>query len=404
MTLELLIDAGIGEIRVALMDGDRPVELALYRESSGPFPGEELAGRVTKIMAETDAAFIDIAGATALLPYRRARKIPTASGKPPRSIADCVTEGEAVTVRIHREADPQDHKAAICNLLARGGADSAEPDFTGRILALALRRAERLGVGQITIEGAEAFRAAKRLAKNTSVEHWPGAGSLFEDRGVEEAIEEAMMVRIPLPSRGSIRIDETAALTAIDVDTAAAHGPHHGTGNAELVRLQTNLEAAEKIAWALRFLGIGGLIVIDSIDMKRKKDRTALIDALDQALSADPTPTEHTGVSRFGLVELSRAKTGPSIRQKLLGGTTQRYHREQSAEAAALALLRLAGRAGKAPGPGDLILSAPQNVISWLEARSTLTETLARRTRRRVVTKPSQREIGAHLATGEKSS
>ncbi len=89
--------------------------------------------------------------------------------------------------------------------------------------------------------------------------------------------------------------------------------------DAARTRLQTNLEAAAKIAWALRFLDIGGLVVIDFISMNTKDDRSAVLESLDAALAGDPAGTERSGFSRFGLVELARQKRGPSIVQRLGG-------------------------------------------------------------------------------------
>ena len=186
---------------------------------------------------------------------------------------------------------------------------------------------------------------------------------------MDDAIDRALADRIPLPGGGWIAIDETRALTAIDVDA--------GSGAA----LTANLEAADEIARQLRFQDIGGLIVIDFIDMKGKAARQRLTKRLDGALADDPRGVRRSGPSPFGLVELNRPRVGPSLRQRLLN----RPPPHPSAETAALALLRRAEREARADRrPGAVVLVADPATADLLDGRPGWTDALAARTGRRV--------------------
>ena len=136
---------------------------------------------------------------------------------------------------------------------------------------------------------------------------------LFEAYGVEERIEAVLSGIIPLPSGGNLKIDETEAMTVIDVNSGAGRG---GT-SAEGLYLTTNLEAAKAIAAELRFQNISGLITVDFIDMHTKVDQEKVLAALDQHLAYDPLPVDRTGLNRFGLLSLRRKHRGANLKEAL---------------------------------------------------------------------------------------
>jgi ribonuclease G len=127
-------------------------------------------------------------------------------------------------------------------------------------------------------------------------------GSLFDEYGLQSDVDTAVLRTVPLPSGGHITIDKTEALTAIDVNT----GSYVGRKNLEDTVLRTNLEAADEAVRQLRLRDIGGIIVIDFIDMEDPRNRQEVLARLSRALDRDRTKTRVSDMSRLGLVELTR--------------------------------------------------------------------------------------------------
>ncbi len=321
---QIIVSARSGTPRLALLEDGQPVALRLFPESARPFAGERLAARVTRIAKEINAAFLISDAGELLLPFEKAKAKKGPGGKRPRNISDCVHEGERVTLRVIREADPADGKLAVARLSDNSDAAGDGPDSGLASLIAHMAGAHNAAV---TIDERTLYLAVKRLAGaggsageiSLWVEQGPSGGrDIFEEFAIQEAIDEATTGALPLASGGSIRIEPTRTLTAIDVDTGGG-----GKGrDAARTRLNTNIEAAGKIAWALRFLDIGGLVVIDFVSMQTKADRNTVLEALDAALASDPAVPERSGFSRFGLVELARRKRGPSILQRLAAPDT----------------------------------------------------------------------------------
>jgi ribonuclease E len=136
----------------------------------------------------------------------------------------------------------------------------------------------------------------------TKVSHYEEEMSIFERFHVEDQLRKALERKVWLPSGGHVVIDRTEALTVIDVNT----GRFVGHSNLEETVLQNNLEAAEEIAHQLRLRDIGGIIVIDFIDMEISKNRDAVLRRLREALARDKTRTQVFEVSNLGLVEMTR--------------------------------------------------------------------------------------------------
>jgi ribonuclease E len=132
---------------------------------------------------------------------------------------------------------------------------------------------------------------------------------LFERHHVHEQLHKALDRKVWLPSGGSIVIERTEALTVIDVNT----GRNVGSSSLEETVFQNNLEAAEEIARQLRLRDIGGIIVIDFIDMERKANRDAVMAAFREALARDKTRTEVLEISELGLVQMTRKRVSESL-------------------------------------------------------------------------------------------
>ncbi len=132
---------------------------------------------------------------------------------------------------------------------------------------------------------------------------------LFERYFVHEQLHRALDRKVFLPSGGSLIIERTEALTVVDVNT----GKNVGTTNLEETVFRNNLEAAEEVARQLRLRDIGGIIVIDFIDMEPRANREAVASALRQALSRDKTRTQVFDISELGLVEMTRKRVNEGL-------------------------------------------------------------------------------------------
>lgn len=133
--------------------------------------------------------------------------------------------------------------------------------------------------------------------------------SLFDNYSVNEQLQKSLDKRVWLPSGGELVIERTEALTVVDVNTAK----NTGTYNLEDTALNTNLEAAVEIVRQLRLRDIGGIIVIDFIDLRDKKSKVDLMKELRGALSQDPTKTQVDEISNFGIVQLTRKRIGEDL-------------------------------------------------------------------------------------------
>ncbi|HDZ90901.1 MAG: Rne/Rng family ribonuclease [Deltaproteobacteria bacterium] len=149
-----------------------------------------------------------------------------------------------------------------------------------------------------------------------SVELYEGPDPIFDTFGIEIEISRALGNKIWLKSGGYIVIELTEALTAIDVNT----GSYVGKRNLEETILKTNIEAVKEIAYQLRLRNIGGLIVIDFIDMEKPSNRERVFMALKEALRRDKAKTNVLQMSDLGLIEMTRKRTRPSL-NRLLGNS-----------------------------------------------------------------------------------
>ncbi len=151
-------------------------------------------------------------------------------------------------------------------------------------------------------------------ARVKDVHLYEGEEPLFDEFGVEAEIARALSRKVALPSGGYLIIDQAEALTAIDVNTGRFTGK--GKSVTETI-FQTNLEAANEIAVQLRFRNIGGLIVLDFIDMEKSGHRDKVYKALLRELKKDPAKTTAVRISELGLVEMTRKRTRESLGRML---------------------------------------------------------------------------------------
>lgn len=145
------------------------------------------------------------------------------------------------------------------------------------------------------------------------IKHYGGNRPIFDMANVDEEISGALARRVDLKSGGYLIIDQTEALTTVDVNT----GGYVGGRNFDDTIFKTNLEAAVAIARQLRLRNLGGIIVLDFIDMEDESHKQAVLDELNKALSLDRTRTTVSGFSSLGLVEMTRKRTRDSLAHQL---------------------------------------------------------------------------------------
>ena len=201
------------------------------------------------------------------------------------------------------------------------------------------------------------------------IEYYEGERDLFERYGAEQAIDAALSRKVWLKSGAYIVIDQSEALTSIDVNT----GKYVGNLSLDRTIVETNKEAAFEIARQLRLRDIGGIVIIDFIDMEDEHDRQAVIDTLSEALRCDSTKTVVLGMTQLGLVEVTRKKLGTNISASLqqtcplCGGSG----RVISAETAALKVRRdLLERIKEDPKAEGFVITANPAVIKLLDEHS----------------------------------
>jgi len=153
------------------------------------------------------------------------------------------------------------------------------------------------------------FAQAYNSAATERLEHYPGERPLFDLYGVEEEIERALSKRVDLKSGGYLIIDQTEAMTTVDVNT----GGFVGLRNFDDTIFKTNLEATQVIARQLRLRNLGGIIICDFIDMDSEEHRNAVLDEFKKALARDHTRITVNDFSALGLVEMTRKRTRESL-------------------------------------------------------------------------------------------
>jgi ribonuclease G len=159
----------------------------------------------------------------------------------------------------------------------------------------------------------QAFAAAFVPGAAPSIELYSGPRPIFDLNGVEEEVTRALDRKVPLKSGGHLVFDQTESMTTIDVNT----GAYVGHRNLEETIFRTNLEAAVSIARQLRLRNLGGIIIIDFIDMRDEPHRRAVLAALERALSGDRAQTHIVSLSPLGLVEMTRKRTRESLEHLL---------------------------------------------------------------------------------------
>ena len=249
-----------------------------------------------------------------------------------------------------------------------------------RLIIRALRDYLRSDVGEILVDTPAMYEEAKDFMQSVmphslrKLKMYTDDIPLFNRFQIESQIEAAYERTLRLPSGGSIVMDQTEALTAVDVNSSRATKG----GDIEETAFQTNIEAAEEVARQLRLRDLGGLVVIDFIDMGSGKHQRMVEDRLQAALKHDRARVQIGKISRFGLLEMSRQRLRPSLGEssQIICPRCDGHGRMRSVESLSLSILRLAEEHAMKENTGQVLVQAPSEIANYLlnEKRRALVE------------------------------
>ncbi len=196
------------------------------------------------------------------------------------------------------------------------------------------------------------------------IEHYPGERPIFDLHGVEDEIQKGLERKVQLKSGGYLIIDQTEAMTTIDVNT----GAYVGSRNLEETIFKTNLEAALGIARQLRLRNLGGIVILDFIDMLEEEHKRQVLRALEKALEKDHARTCICEVSSLGLVEMTRKRTRESLEHVLCGTcpTCEGRGTIKTAETICYEIFREILREARQFDARELLVLAAQDVVDML--------------------------------------
>jgi len=224
-------------------------------------------------------------------------------------------------------------------------------------------------IERVWIDSQEEYQRLLRFSEDYDsrtnfIEYYQGERPIFDLYGIDDEIEKALGTQVQLKSGGYIIIEQTEAMTTIDVNT----GAFLGNRNLEETIYKTNMEAAAAIARQLRLRNLGGIIIIDFIDMKDAEHRRQVLRTLEKALEKDRAKTKVLGVSELGLVEMTRKRTRESLERVMCEPCVVCHGKGtiKSAETVCYEIFREILREAKTYDTAELRVLASQGVIDRL--------------------------------------
>jgi len=238
------------------------------------------------------------------------------------------------------------------------------------IIIRAIRDYLRKDIAEILIDSPEVYEQACSFMRMVmpqnlhKLKQYQDTVPLFSRYQIESQIESAFGRDVRLPSGGAIVIDRTEALTSVDVNSAQATRG----GDIEETALNTNLEAADEIARQLRLRDLGGLLVVDFIDMTSPRNQREVENRFRDALAVDRARVQIGRISRFGLLELSRQRLRPSLAEgsQIVCPRCKGQGTVRTAESMALSILRIIEEETMKDGTGKIIAQLPVDVATFL--------------------------------------
>lgn len=305
MKRRAVIEEAVGETRAAVYEGKKIVELYTWRcsDKGKPRAGDIFSGRISRIEPSLGAAFVELgSGDDGFLKFSNAPGAPR------------LTEGKYIKVFITRDGEAG--KGPVLKFEAMADGTNKGP-------------------------------IKSKTLKEYLAERYTGIS--FDEASVN-SIDEAVEAELAISGGGSIAIERTRALIAIDVDKGAANSG-----------FDVSLAACELIASQVRLRGLGGLFVIDFPNLRQVKQREKIYAAMQKAFEGDLEPIKIAPMSRFGTIEMTRAKTRLSLDETL----TDKYG-DPTPETLSLRGLRQLEREGRSNGGAKLTLTLPEPAFAWL--------------------------------------
>ena len=225
-------------------------------------------------------------------------------------------------------------------------------------------------IGEIIIDDETTYKDARKYIKQVTPKYlrklksYKDSTPLFTKFQIENQIESAYANEVILPSGGTVVIDFTEALVSIDINSGKATK----LADIEATALQTNIEAAEEIARQCRLRDMGGLLVIDFIDMRQYKNQKTVVNTLKSAVKQDRARISIGGVSKFGLVEMSRQRLRPSLGDSAyrICSNCSGVGKVRSTESLALSVLRLVGEEARKENTESVVADIPSDAATYL--------------------------------------
>ncbi len=280
-----------------------------------------------------------------------------------------------------------DYLVQLWNAIEKAAAEKSAPFLIyqeSNIIIRAIRDYLRKDIHEILIDNPEIYAQAQDFMRQVmphnlhKVKLYQDPIPLFTRYQLESQIESAFQREVRLPSGGALVIDHTEALVSIDINSARATKG----SDIEETALNTNLEAADEIARQLRLRDLGGLIVIDFIDMTPARNQREVENRLREALSMDRARVQVGRISRFGLLEMSRQRLRPSLGEhsNITCPRCSGHGTIRSVESLALSILRIIEEQAMKENTGKLLAKLPIDVATYLlnEKRASINEVEAR--------------------------
>ena len=388
----------IGQDKTAFLHvADLPVDAGLAEALPGPIEQRVFAGQTLLVQVQKDAVGgkgarvsmrVSLAGRLlVLLPHEHefgvSQKIPVAERTALRArLALLLDAGDGCGFILRTQGEQATDEALLADATELRAAWARIADAAKRqppksllhcdpsLLPRVLRDLVTEATAAVWFDDAAQLDAMTAFAERTTpglrtkLRRHDGAQPLFEYRGVEAELRTALGRKVGLGAGGHLMIDQTEALTVIDVNTGAFVGQRH----LDATVLRTNLEAARETARQLRLRNLGGIVIVDFIDMQSSAHQQAVLAELREALARDPVKTTVGPFSALGLVELTRKRTRESLAQQLCEPCPmcQGWGRMPSARTVAYQLLRAVEQQPASHSLAGLRVLAAPSVIDWL--------------------------------------
>src|SRR6266699_2838889 len=308
--------------QIAVLEDGVLVEHYVNRSSHQSYVGNVYLGKVQNVLPSMEAAFVDVGkGRNAVLYAGEVNFDVSGLEGQPKRIESALKPGQSLVVQVTK--DPVGHKGARLTaqweaIEKKSKTASApamlygEPDLTIRVI----RDVFNEDFSKLVVSGDDAWDVVDEYVKYVAphlaerVTRWQGDRDAFAEYRIDEQLAKALERKVWLPSGGSLVIDKTEAMTVVDVNTGKFTGQG---GNLEETVTRNNLEAAEEIVRQLRLRDVGGIVVIDFIDMVLESNRELVLRRLLECLSRDRTKHQVAEVTSLGLVQMTRKRVGAGL-------------------------------------------------------------------------------------------